>query len=119
MISKFVSHDKEINPNYRKAHYVCHCPSGKKVPIEEREYLRDQRAKRGTKGAFQMAGTDFVAASSMAAKEARQQREQMQEQRGAAMQHLSEVTVNVSFGSDVSMFEYSRRRFLDRKTNNF
>lgn len=40
-------------------HIVCECEPAKRVPVEERAYLRDQRSKTGTHGgAMQMGRTD-------------------------------------------------------------
>ena len=40
---------------------MCLCPNERRVPVEERFYLRDQRAKVGTHGgAMQMVGPDRV-----------------------------------------------------------
>jgi hypothetical protein len=52
-------------------HIVCECPQEKKVPAAEREYLRDQRSKIGTKSKFQIGPVDRAAAAKQAAKEAR------------------------------------------------
>jgi hypothetical protein len=49
--------------NCERTHIVCECPVGMKIPIEEREYLRDQRSKVGTKGQFQMRGRVLQAAA--------------------------------------------------------
>ncbi|CAI9715421.1 Hypothetical predicted protein [Octopus vulgaris] len=40
--------------NCQVQHIICMCPTSKKVPVEEREYLRDQRAKIEPKGSFQI-----------------------------------------------------------------
>jgi hypothetical protein len=72
---------------------------GKKVPVEEREYMRDQRAKVGTKGAFQMAGRDIRAPTIQIATD---RREEMQPKK-LHSQHLDEVFLNPTFASDVSI----------------
>lgn len=47
--------------NCQQIHLVCLCPDERRVPVEERLYLRDQRAKVGTHGgAMQMVGPDRV-----------------------------------------------------------
>jgi hypothetical protein len=68
--------------------------------VEEREYLRDQRAKRGTKGAFQMAGPEVSAPSVEAMAERREER---QRQPLHHLQYLDEVVVNPSFSSEVGL----------------
>ena len=35
-------------------HCICECPPERRIPAEERLYMRDQRAKTGTRGAYQM-----------------------------------------------------------------
>ena len=47
--------------NCETQHIICECPSNKKVPLEDREYLKDQRAKCGTKGCFQLGSVDKAA----------------------------------------------------------
>jgi hypothetical protein len=74
--------------NCTVTHILCQCPSGCKVPDIEREYLRDQRSKVGTKGQFQMRGRDLAAA---AQERARQQREEEKEHR--RQEHLEEIIV--------------------------
>ena len=47
--------------NCRQPHIVCVCPEEKRVPVEERLFLRDQRSKVGTfGGAMQMSGPDRI-----------------------------------------------------------
>ncbi|XP_047138681.2 uncharacterized protein LOC124814754 [Hydra vulgaris] len=41
-----------------KKHILCNCDEEKKVPVNEREYLKDQRAKKGGKGSFQIGKVD-------------------------------------------------------------
>ena len=48
-------------PHCQIQHIICTCPPNKKVPVEEREYLRDQRAKKGSKGSFQLGPIDKAA----------------------------------------------------------
>lgn len=38
--------------NCQTRHIICTCPPTKKVPLEDREYLRDQREKAGPRGSF-------------------------------------------------------------------
>lgn len=40
--------------NCKKEHIICECPSDRRIPAEERAYMRDQRTKKGTRGTFQM-----------------------------------------------------------------
>lgn len=40
--------------NCEKEHIICECPNDRRIPAEERSYMRDQRAKVGTRGAYQM-----------------------------------------------------------------
>ena len=47
--------------NCQIQHIICTCPPNKKVPMEEREYLRDQRAKKEPKGSFQLGPVDKAA----------------------------------------------------------
>jgi hypothetical protein len=49
--SKFVRCTKE---NCDQQHCVCECPPESRIPAEDRFYMRDQRAKTGTRGAYQM-----------------------------------------------------------------
>lgn len=42
-------------------HIICTCPFQKKVPVEDREYLKDQRCKIGPKGTFQLGPIDKCA----------------------------------------------------------
>lgn len=48
--------------NYQGKHIVCTCLHKKKVPVEDREYLRDQRTKIGPKGSFQLGLVNTAAA---------------------------------------------------------
>lgn len=56
--------------NCQSQHIVCLCPPSKKVPLEEREYLKDQRAKHGPKGSFQLGSVDQEAVKTMRRAEA-------------------------------------------------
>jgi hypothetical protein len=47
--------------NCQTQHIICTCSPSKKVPLEEREYLRDQRAKTTPKGSFQLGSVDKAA----------------------------------------------------------
>ena len=57
---------KCLDLNCQKQHIVCLCTEKKKrinkCPIEEREYLRDQRSKIGPRGSFRLGPTDKGAA---------------------------------------------------------
>ena len=44
-----------------RVHINCNCPREQKVPVEELEWLQNQRVKVGEKGGMQMAGVDSVA----------------------------------------------------------
>lgn len=49
--------DRQVNckiKNCRSMHIVCQCNQENRVPIEERQYLKDQKEKKGQKGAYQM-----------------------------------------------------------------
>ena len=48
-------------PRCQIQHIIRTCPPNKKVPVEEREYLRDQRAKKGPKSSFQLGPVDKAA----------------------------------------------------------
>ena len=45
----------------QEEHILCICTSMKKVPVEERKYLRNQHQKLGPKGTYQMSTIDGVA----------------------------------------------------------
>ena len=47
--------------NCNNQHIVCLCPQQIKVPLEERQYLKDQREKIGPKGSFQLGPVDMTA----------------------------------------------------------
>ena len=47
--------------NCESVHVVCICPSERNVPKEDRLYLKDQRAKRGEHGLFQLSSVDKTA----------------------------------------------------------
>jgi hypothetical protein len=84
-------------------HILCQCPFESKVPDIEREYLRDQRLKVGTKGQFQMRGTDRTAAAEDRAKH---QREEEKKQRiTRSQQHMEEIVV-------IPDIEVTARKFL-------
>jgi len=47
--------------NCDSKHHLCECDENKRVPVIERSYLKDQRAKSGTHGgALQMGRADFL-----------------------------------------------------------
>ena len=70
-------------------HILCQCPVESKVPEADREYMRDQRSKVGTKGEFQMRGRDFHAA---AQERAKQEREEQKKKRFATShQHIEQI----------------------------
>lgn len=47
--------------NCETEHIACECQPQHRVPVEEREFMRDQRNKRGTRGTFQMGPVDRTA----------------------------------------------------------
>ena len=60
--------DKDVKcsvPDCQKSHIVCKCHAERKVPLEDRLYLRDQRLKTGPKGSFQLGPVDRYAAKKM------------------------------------------------------
>jgi hypothetical protein len=74
-------------------HIVCECPPGRKVPIEERAYMRDQRAKIGTRGSFQLGPKDRLAAAKESARQKRKGKSLMR----PPPQRMDEVLVNPEF----------------------
>jgi hypothetical protein len=85
-------------------HILCLCPQEAKVPDVDREYLRDQRSKVGTKGQFQMRGRDLAAA---AKEKAKQKRELRKKQRIARSQeHIEHVVVipDIEVSTDLKLF---------------
>jgi hypothetical protein len=90
--SKYVFCNEE---NCTKQHLVCECPLQQKVPMEERAYLKDQRSKVGTKGAFQMGPVDRAAATKQARVEERRE-QKSDRQRNESLEKI-EVNLNVSF----------------------
>jgi hypothetical protein len=69
--------DKSVrcfNENCQIRHIVCSCPPSKKVPLEERDYMKDQRGKQGPKGAFQLGSLDQEAVKRMRRAEAEAER---------------------------------------------
>lgn len=96
--SKFVNCNAE---NCTNIHLACDCGPGKRVPIEEREYLKEQRAKRGTISRFQLGGIDRGAAKREARREDREASHSRMLQKEAC--RLQEnVQLEMSFGSEVS-----------------
>jgi len=86
-----------------KIHINCECAPEKRVPVEEREYLRDQRMKTGTFGGrFQFGGRDLAAVQ-------REERREHREESHARLRHnesirLEEnVQMEMSFGSEVNI----------------
>jgi len=77
---------------------MCQCPVKLKIPVEDREYMKDQRQKVGTRGNFQMRGRDILAATQerLLQQRASQKiaRDHVRHQR---VQHLSEVVPNPVF----------------------
>jgi len=84
--------------NCVKKHFMCQCPVKLKIPVEDREYMKDQRQKVGTRGNFQMRGRDILAATQerLLQQRASQKiaRDHVRHQR---VQHLSEVVPNPVF----------------------
>ena len=82
--------------NCNQEHIVCLCDASKRVPIEDRLYLRDQRAKVGPKGSFQLGPVDKVT----------ERREQKKLERQP--QHAStDVSTDVSSESDMDYMSSS------------
>jgi hypothetical protein len=81
--------------NCQTAHIICVCPPEHRIPAEERKYLRDQRAKTGTKGSYQMGSVDRLAA---ARDKARQKKEPRS---GRRSQHLDEILANTNVSIEV------------------
>lgn len=79
--------------NCEVQHIVCECPPARKVPLEERPYMRDQRAKTGTRGSFQMRHKDRRAAAKARAKQERKNRSMLLPH----PQRLDEVFINPEF----------------------
>lgn len=86
--------------NCRLRHIVCQCPRKFKIPVEDREYMRDQREKSGTIGKYQMRGRDRKGA---ALEKAKQKRAEAKKGRTARLeakkqgQYLDEVVINPVF----------------------
>lgn len=81
-------------------HILCTCPLECKIPLEDREYMRDQRQKTGTKGDFQMRGRDKIAAAQHRAKQRRAATKLdriAQSEQQAHRQHLAEVVITPDF----------------------
>jgi hypothetical protein len=78
-------------------HILCKCPLESKIPAEDREYMRDQRQKTGTRGAFQMRGRDMLAAAQDRAKQQRaatKMERMAQNKQQVRHEHLDQVVVN-------------------------
>ena len=71
--------------NCQSVHIACVCLPQLRVPVEEREYLRDQRSKTGTKGTLQIGPVDrralAVEKANRAKEIARQKRPHVHRQR--------------------------------------
>jgi hypothetical protein len=99
--SKLVLCNAEEGNPCDKKHIVCECGPEKRVPLEEREYMLDQRTKTGTYGGRMQFGRVDPAA---ARKETlRQQREEIQARQlqKEAIRLEENVQMEMSFGSEV------------------
>jgi hypothetical protein len=84
--------------NCVKKHFMCQCPQQFKIPVEDREYMKDQRQKVGTRGNFQMRGRDILAAAQDRIQQQRASQKIARDQaRHQRVQHLSEVVANPDF----------------------
>jgi hypothetical protein len=82
--------------NCQTEHIACECPPELRVPVEEREYMRDQRSKTGTRGNFQLGPVDRITAVRDKAKEASKQQRQNKPP-PLRDQHLEEVAATPVF----------------------
>lgn len=92
--------DKDVKcfkENCSAVHIVCSCPPQKKVPIEEREYLRDQRAKMGPKGSFQLGTVDKQAVT-------RQEKHSKETARTEAQRRKHREEAETTFASTSSQY---------------
>ena len=112
---------KCLDLNCQKQHIVCLCTEKNKCPIEEREYLRDQRSKIGPRGSFQLGPTDKGAAKrqKLSATKVRQydacnKKQQLQEERVLATvssEQISHSDSSQSSAVDESDSVFSARSF--------
>ena len=77
-------------------HILCVCSSNAKVPIEERAYLRDQRLKIGSRGAYQLSTVDRVAVKKAEAAETRKRKRMEEEQSSQAETGPSRISESSS-----------------------
>jgi len=76
-------------------HIICQCPPQLKVPIADREYMRDQRSKVGTKGQFQMRGRDVKGSAHQSARDKRvEENKRRLALRNKRKQHMDQVVAN-------------------------
>jgi hypothetical protein len=84
-------------------HIICECPPHQRVPIEEREYLRDQRKKIGTKGTYQIGPVDRI---TVARQKARQKRKEKSSRR-KHKQHMEQILVNPNMSFEVRLLIFA------------
>ncbi|XP_047143056.1 uncharacterized protein LOC124817256 [Hydra vulgaris] len=61
-LDKVPCYDDRVKCKYltcNNKHLVCVCPPECKIPLEEREYIKDQRSRNGTKGNIQLGPVDW------------------------------------------------------------
>jgi hypothetical protein len=92
--SRFVRCDKT---DCQAQHLICECPPHQRVPFEEREYLRDQRKKTGTKGTYQIGPVDRAAV----AKHTSRQKRKEQSSRRRHKQHVEQKVINPDLSYEV------------------
>jgi hypothetical protein len=78
--------------NCQTEHIACECSPELRVPVEEREYIRDQRSKIGTRGTFQLGSVDRIDVAKEKAKEQR-----LNKQPRLRAQRLEQVSANPVF----------------------
>jgi hypothetical protein len=82
--------------NCNVQHIACECAGPKRVPDEDRLYMRDQRAKKGTRGSYQLGPVDRKAVSKEKALEAARQQKSSRLPRRRGQRH-KQVKVNPTF----------------------
>jgi hypothetical protein len=87
-----------------KKHIICECGPEKRVPVEDREYLLDQRTKTGTFGGrFQFGRVDSASAQKEIRRQQRDERHTRLLQRETSRREEN-VQMEMSFGSEVKQF---------------
>jgi hypothetical protein len=81
--------------NCQDKHIVCNClPVRNKIPKEDREYMRDQRAKKGTRGAYQLGPVDRAAVKR--SRELDQEKEKREKRKSQGRVHPQHVQFTVA-----------------------